>query len=278
MVKPGETHKLIQVMEHISSLQNPLVKHILRLQKKNQARKESGLFVAEGRREVSMALAGGIKVEKLLLCEALYRADPIYPVPMEDYQDGLLVSLSRAVYNRLAYRKDSEGILLLGHQRQSSLGALSLPSLPLVLVIEAAEKPGNLGAVFRTAEAAGIHAVILAEAATDPWGPNAIRASLGSVFKVPFVSCGSPEALAWLKRMGVLVFAAALQNAIDCYGADFNKPAALVFGAEDKGLSPTWLHGADHRIHIPMGGTMDSLNLSASVAILCFEALRQRRA
>lgn len=264
-------------MEHISSLQNPLVKHILRLQKKPQARKESGLFVAEGRREVSMALAGGVRVEKLLLCESLYEADPMYPIPLDQCQPGRLLSLSQAVYKRLAYRGDSEGILLLGHQKQSSLHALRLPSLPLVLVIEGAEKPGNLGAVFRTAEAAGIHAVILTGSGTDPWGPNAIRASLGSVFKVPFVCCESPQALRWLKKTGVVVFAAALQDATDYDHADFNRSAALVFGAEDKGLSTTWLQGADQRICIPMGGSMDSLNLSASVAILCFEALRQRR-
>ncbi len=266
--------------EHIRSLQNPLVKQGLRLQQKASERRKTGLFVAEGRREVSLALSHGFQPGRLLVCREIYEPDPHYPI---HFPPQISSTVSRAVYNKLAWRSDAEGVILVGHQKNLSPKDLVLPESPFILLLEALEKPGNLGAVLRTADAAGVDAVILADAATDLYNPNAIRSSLGCVFTLPIASCSGEEAMNWLSGQGSSpvrskpeVIAASLQASLDYYGVDMTGSIVLAFGAEDKGLSPLWQSRASRLVRIPMAGSIDSLNLSASVAILCYEAVRQR--
>ncbi|MDR4989170.1 MAG: RNA methyltransferase [Bacteroidales bacterium] len=268
----------------ITSMQNPLVKQVLRLQQKAAERKKTGLFVVEGRREVSLALTHGVNLHQLLLCPEVFTEDPAYPVLTMAAGDRKTVYVSRAVYNRMAYRGDAEGVLMLGEHKSRDPLQLTLPDSPLIVVLEAVEKPGNLGAVLRTADAAGVDAVVLADARTDLYNPNVIRSSLGCVFTLPVVSCSSSEAIAWLTNAGSWpgekqprIYAAALQTDTLYYDSDMRGPSALVFGAEDKGLSAPWQAAAHQTIKIPMSGSIDSLNIGASVAVLCFEARRQRQ-
>lgn len=259
----------------ISSLQNPLVKKILKLQKKALERRASGLFVAEGRREVSLAIAAGTELVHLLVCPEIYRADDSYPIYIESL-GPLVTVVSSHVYNKIAYRRDMEGVVLVGRTPAYSLADIQLRGNPLLIVVERVEKPGNLGAVIRTADAAGVDAVILTDAATDAYNPNVIRASLGCVFTVAVVVSKTDDAIAWLKSKHIAVYAAALQTDIPYHCVDMSGPTALVFGAEDSGLGQAWRDAAARIIKIPMAGRIDSLNVSASVAILAFEAIRQR--
>ncbi len=267
---------------HISSLQNPLIKQIVRLQQKSSERRKTGLFVVEGRREVSLACAHKIVSEQLLICEELYEEDPTYPIPSNHIEKKTIVT--KAVYNKIAYRKDAEGVMMIGRQKLLGFDDLKLPENPLILVIEGVEKPGNLGAIFRTADAAGVDALLLADARTDIYNPNTLRAGMGCVFTVQAVSSSSRDAIAWLKdheqwpdQKLPKIYASALQTETFYYESDMKEASALVFGAEDTGLSESWRDASHQTIKIPMSGAIDSLNVGASVAVLCFEARRQRQ-
>lgn len=260
----------------ITSLQNTLVRKILKLQQKASARRTDGLFVAEGRREVSLALAAGVGIARLLICPEIYRADSSYPIGIEEAGDACL-EVSLQVYNKIAFRKDVEGVVLVGRTPVYQLDGIRMKKNPLFLVVERVEKPGNLGAILRTADAAGVDAVILTDPATDIYNPNVIRSSLGCAFTLPVVTCQTHEAITWLKDNGIGIYAAALQTDVLYYDVNLCGPAALVFGAEDAGLGQAWRDAASQIIRIPMSGRIDSLNVSASVAILAFEAIRQRR-
>jgi RNA methyltransferase, TrmH family len=268
----------------ITSSQNPLIKTIARLQQKAAERKNTGLFVIEGRREVSLALRARTTVEHLLYCREIFKPDPNYPTDIVFSGDHKLIEVSRSVYNKLAYRENTEGIMMVARRQDVCLKNLRTNPDPLILVLEGVEKPGNLGAILRTADAAGVDAVLICDQGTDIHNPNVIRSSLGCVFMVPVVTCAPEDALQWLRdtayRSGdrPKIFAAALQTATDIYSADFSGYTVLVFGAEDKGLSELWREAADELVRIPMAGSIDSLNVSVSVAVLTFEAVRQRRA
>lgn len=255
----------------ITSLHNPKIKDLLQLIDKSKERRERGLFVVEGAREVSRALAAGYEAETVFVCESLLSEPPaldpekIFPV-------------SAQVYERIAYRGGTEGIVAVLRTRDRSLEELSLRENPLILVLESVEKPGNIGAVLRSADAAGVDAVLVCDPLTDLYNPNLIRASLGALFSVPTLCCTSQEAAAWLKKHGIAILTAQLQDSELYYATDMTRPTALVMGTEDKGLSSFWREQADAHIRIPMAGAMDSLNVSVSAAILCFEAVRQRAA
>ena len=184
--------------------------------------------------------------------------------------------VSDRVYEKIACRGGTEGVVAVMRAREISLQELHLSPAPLILVLESVEKPGNLGAVLRTADAAGADAVLVCDPLTDLYNPNLIRASLGAVFSVPTVACTSEEACAWLKAHGITILTAQLQDSRPYYETDMVRASALVFGTEDKGLSAFWRERADAHIRIPMAGRMDSLNVSVSAAILAFEAVRQR--
>ena len=250
--------------ELLTSGQNPKIKDLLQLETKSRERKARGLFVVEGRREYERAVAAGWETETLVVREG----EP------EAAQADFLVSA--ALYEKIACRGGTEGIVAVLRMQERTLDSIPLSPAPLVLVLERVEKPGNLGAVLRTADAAGVDAVLVCDPLTDLWNPNLIRASLGAVFSVPTAACTSQEAYAWLSAHGISILTAQLQDSRLYYDTDMVRPTALVFGAEDTGLSDFWRKRADAHIRIPMAGAMDSLNVSVSAAILAFEAVRQR--
>ena len=244
---------------------------------KNRERRKRGLFVAEGRREVSLALAAGYKPGALLVCPEIYQEDPAYPINFNDIGTGKVFYINAAVYNKLAYRNNVEGMLLSGEAREHSLRNLKTPANPLILVVEKVEKPGNLGAILRTCDAAGADAVIVCDPATDIYNPNTIRSSLGCIFTSKLATGATTDVLQWMNDQGIRAFAASPDASEPYYQEDLTGPTALVFGAESEGLSPAMMQATQKHLSIPMAGKIDSLNVSASVAILLFEAVRQRR-
>ena len=185
--------------------------------------------------------------------------------------------VSEEVYRKISYREGTEGVMAEVKVPERKLEGLELPENPLVMVLESVEKPGNLGAVLRSADAAGADAVLVCDPLTDLWNPNLIRASVGAVFTVPCVTCSSQEAIDWLKARGIRILTAQLQDSSLYYDCDMTVGTALVMGTEATGLTPRWRQAADAHIRIPMLGALDSLNVSVSAAILLFEAVRQRQ-
>jgi rRNA methylases len=260
--------------ETITSLQNPKVKDLVVLEEKSRERKERGLFVVEGEREFTRALKGGFVPESIFFCDKYISVESLRSL-VGDFEVKLY-SVSAQVYEKLAWRGGTEGVVATLKIPDRKLEEFVPCGRPLVLVLESVEKPGNIGAVLRTADAAGVDAVIVCDPLTDLYNPNVVRASLGAIFSVPAFACTSEEALEWIRRNGLQVLTAQLQDSNLYYDTDMTGPIAIVFGTEDKGLTDFWRKESDARIRIPMAGMMDSLNVSVSAAILCFEAVRQR--
>ena len=185
--------------------------------------------------------------------------------------------LPQQVYEKVAYREKTEGMIAIVEAKMPTLQQLSLSGKPLIIVIERVEKPGNIGAILRSADAAGADAVIVCDPLTDLYNPNIVRSSIGAVFTVPCLTSTSEECIAFLKAHGIQILTAQLQDSEPYYATDMRKPTAIVMGTEDKGLSQLWRMAADRHIRIPMLGQLDSLNVSVSTAILLFEAVRQRQ-
>lgn len=260
----------------ISSLQNPLVKNVLLLLEKPKVRKEQNRIVIEGVRETSLALEVGFHLTDLIVCREIGNPETRDKM-MNSILTGVRVTeVTPPVFNRMAYREDSGGIIALAVPKRLTFSDLKLSALPLILVLETVEKPGNLGAMLRTADAAGLDAVVICDPQTDIYNPNAIRSSVGCIFTMQVVTATTAETIAWMKKAGITTFATALTAISFYHKADFNQPAAIIMGAEATGLSRAWLDGADHQIKVPMRGKIDSMNVSATAAIVIFEALRQR--
>ena len=260
--------------ETITSAQNPKFKNLLLLQEKSKARREQGLFVVEGRRELEHCLEAGFRARTLFVREDLLPGLE----PLATQAGCPVILLSPALYAKVAYRDGTEGILAEMEVRERRLDDLALSEHPLVVVLESVEKPGNLGAVLRSADAARADAVIVCDPLTDLWNPNLIRASIGAVFTVPTVCASSAETIGWLKSRGIRILTAQLQDSSWYYDTDMTGGTALVMGTESTGLTDVWRRAADAHIRIPMLGRLDSLNVSVSAAILLFEAVRQRNA
>ena len=262
---------------YIDSLKNPQIKELVLIKEKSRWRKKNRLFVAEGRKEVEMSLKGGYRLLKIFFCNSI--------LPIEELADLFstygakpeLIEVSQEVYARIAYRSKTEGIVALGESKSHELDELEIKSEnPLILVAESPEKPGNIGAILRTADAAAVDAVIIADPKTDLYNPNIIRSSLGCIFTVPVGQGNNEEVMGFLQKEGIRSFSAEL-NAKSTYSdVDFTGPAAIVVGAESTGLTDYWIREADQNILIPMKGEIDSMNVSVSAAILIFEAVRQR--
>jgi TrmH family RNA methyltransferase len=274
--------------EQITSAQNPKFKHLLTLQEKSRARREEGLFVVEGRRELEHALEAGFKARTLFVCPEITglssrpseaRGEILlsdFSTTPEMTEGALIVEIPESLYRKAAYREGTEGILAVMEARTLRLEDLVLGKAPLVVVLESVEKPGNLGAVLRSADAARADAVIVCDPLTDLWNPNLIRASLGGIFTVPTVCATSEAAIAWLRAHDIRILTAQLQDSSWYYDIDMTGGTALVMGTESTGLTDIWRTAADAHIRIPMLGRLDSLNVSVSAAILLFEAVRQR--
>ena len=256
--------------EQITSAQNPKIKNLLSLQDKSRTRREQGLFVVEGRRELQHALDAGFTVHTVFVCPEI-AGDSVIPGLTRN-----LIEIPETLYRKVAYRESTEGIIAEMEVRERRLEDLQLSERPLVVVLESVEKPGNLGAVLRSADAARADAVIVCDPLTDLWNPNLIRASLGGIFTVPTVCASSENTIAWLKAQGIRILTAQLQDSSWYYDTDMTGGTALVMGTESTGLTDIWRKAADAHIRIPMLGRLDSLNVSVSAAILLFEAVRQR--
>ena len=256
--------------ELITSAQNPKVKRLLELQQKSQERRKSGLFVVEGRREIERCINNGYLVDTLFWCPEIFGEE-------EPRADGARIfQVSPDIYNKVAYRGGTEGVIAEVVARQLTLEDIKLQKRALVVVMESVEKPGNVGAVLRSADAANADAVIVCDPLTDLYNPNLIRASVGAFFSVPCVACTSEQCISWLKANGIQILTAQLQDSCYYYEADMARSTAIVMGTEATGLTDKWREAADSHIRIPMLGCGDSLNVSVSAAILMFEAVRQR--
>lgn len=261
-------------MEKITSLQNPKIKNIVKLFK-NKERHEQNLFIIEGARELTLALSAGYAIESVFVCPDLFvKTD--YPDVLNSISENKLIEVSGAIFEKIAYREGSDGLLALARPKKHGLDNLKLSDNPFIIILEAVEKPGNLGAILRTADAAQADAVIICDPATDLYNPNAIRSSVGCLFTVQTAVCTSHEALSYLNVNNIKSYAAELQASQWYQDTDFAQPCAIVMGTEADGLTSVWLKNADARIKIPMRGKIDSLNVSVSTAVLTFEAMRQR--
>ena len=258
-------------VESVTSAQNRKVKTLLALQEKARLRKEMGLFVVEGRRELEHCVRAGFEIDTLFYCpEIVGLAIGILE------KAGQIIEVPRELYEKIAYRGSTEGMIAEVKVRERKLEGLEMKENPLVVVLEGVEKPGNLGAVLRSADAAGADAVLVCDPLTDLYNPNLIRASIGAVFTVPVVCCGSQEAITWLKDNHIKIYTAQLQDSSWYYDTDMKGGTAIVVGTEATGLTDAWRKAADAHIRIPMLGELDSLNASVSAAILLYEAVRQR--
>ena len=319
-------------VESVTSAQNRKVKTLLALQEKARLRKEMGLFVVEGLRELGHCVRAGFEIDTLFYCpeiagvgirpsggsplpnfglrphpsqsgdwappvheatgghglagDCLPTAEgPLPNLPDEDKElitilekAGQIVEVPRELYEKIAYRGGTEGMIAEVKVKKRTLEGLEMRENPLVVVLEGVEKPGNIGAVLRSADAAGADAVLVCDPLTDLYNPNLIRASIGAVFTVQVVCCSSEEAIKWLKDNKINIYTAQLQDSSWYYDTDMTGGTAIVVGTEATGLTDGWREAADGHIRIPMLGELDSLNASVSAAILLFEAVRQRNA
>jgi len=256
----------------ITSTQNPKIKNLLSLEKPRERRKQ-GLFVVEGRKELMLALEGGYKIGNLFFCDDLITKDELAAF---NPSDKLLIPVSRDVFDKVAVRENSGGILAVGEQKTHRLDSLRLGQNPLVLVLESVEKPGNLGAILRTADAAALDAVIICDPKTDFYNPNVIRSSVGCLFTNQVASATSEETLRWLQHNNITPYSTYLKASRPYHTVDFTKPSAIVMGTEATGLSATWVGQDQNPIIIPMAGRIDSINVSTAAAVIVFEARRQR--
>lgn len=261
-------------MKQISSTNNPLVKQILLLKDKSRERKKQGLFILEGLRELSLAIKGNFEIVTLLFFPELISEEKINEIVNSTSE---LIEISKNVFDKLAYRSTTEGIIAIIKTKKTDLKNLKLKSAnPLILVIEAPEKPGNIGALLRTADASNVDCVLIANPKTDLFNPNIIRSSVGCVFTNTVATGSTLEIITFLKQNNINLFAAALHNESEIYTKqNFTKPTAIIVGTEATGLSNEWLENSK-KIIIPMQGEIDSLNVSVSAAVLIFEAVRQR--
>lgn len=254
----------------ITSKTNPKIKNIIKLEKASERRERNRILI-EGRREIERAVACGFEVDTLYVCPDIAKGGAgITARSIEE--------VSLEVFEKIAYREGSDGLLAVAIPKHADLQAFKPKNKnPLIIVLETVEKPGNLGAVMRTADAAGVDAVIIADPRTDLYNPNAIRASVGCIFSVPLFACSSEECIKWLKNNNITIYCTYLKASIDYLDADFKKATAIVMGTEATGISQQWVDAADQNIIIPMNGIADSLNVSVTTAIVTFEAVRQRR-
>jgi len=260
--------------EKITSLQNPRVKNLKKLEKASE-RREQNLILIEGLRESVLAQRAGYEIVNLFICEELIKGDDAYN--LKDFPATIATyHISKEIYDSLAYRETTEGVIATARPRNHRLQNIKLKASPLILVIESVEKPGNLGAMLRTCDAAGADAVFICDGKTDVYNPNVVRSSLGTAFTQQVIVCETPEAIAFFKKNNIRILAAELNADNNYFSENLKQGVAITVGTEATGLSYNWIDAADVRIKIPMLGQIDSLNVSVSAAVLLFEAVRQR--
>jgi len=260
-------------LKQITSAQNQFIKSLLLLQEKAKARKQTGTFLIEGKREILLAIKGGYQINTLLFYSELITEKEINNL-VQNTTD--LIEINKDIFEKLAYRESTEGVIAVANSKSFSLSDLKLKENPLLLIAEAPEKPGNIGALLRTADAANLDAVIIANPNGDLYNPNIIRSSVGCLFTNQIATGTTSEIIAFLKERKINFYCATLQNSTSYYTQDYTTPSAIVVGTEATGLSEEWREAATQNIIIPMQGEIDSMNVSVAAAILIFEAKRQR--
>jgi RNA methyltransferase, TrmH family len=268
-------------MLEITSVQNPRVKNAVRLREARH-RREQGLILIDGVRELSRAADAGVRLAEVFVCESLCNTAESQALLEKLRKSSAagdrfeILEVVPKVFEKLAFGDRAEGVLGVAEMPQKKLSDIALPDNSLVVVLEGVEKPGNLGAVLRSADAAGAMALILADSRVDLYNPNAIRASLGTIFTVPVCEAANGDVLDWLRQQQLKIFAAKVDGSVPYTQADYRGPTAFVLGAEATGLTAAWSAADITAIHLPMLGVADSLNVSATAAVLFYEALRQR--
>ena len=264
------------MIEPITSTQNPRVKSLVRLRDRRHRDRERR-FLVEGYREIARAVAAGVEIETVYVSPGLYLGENEPGLVAAATAAGAeLVELGEQAFRKVSYRDRPEGLLAVAVQFDTSPGRLDLSNDPLLLVVEAIEKPGNLGTMLRTADAAGARAVVVCDPATDPFNPNVVRASLGTLFTVPLAVGASGDVIDLLAKAGVRTVATTPDTSRLLWDVDLTGAVALVIGSEQYGLTDVWLQGADDRARLPMAGSADSLNAAMAAGITLFEAVRQR--
>ena len=265
------------MFKKISSSDNPFIRQLLSLDKARE-RKKNGHFVVEGLREISLAADSHWEIEHLLFSPDIFDQSKMHSfINDKKLHSTVITQVSEPIFRKLTYRDKHADLLAVVRCKTLTLEHLSLSPLPLVLILESVEKPGNIGAILRTADAAGVDALIICDPHTDIHNPNVVRSGLGALFTVPIAVCSSHEAISWCRKHKLNIIASSLRSD-RCYtDMDFRKGIAMVMGSEAEGISELWANEADHLVKIPMHGKIDSLNVSNAAAILIFEVLRQRR-
>lgn len=261
-------------MELITSTANDKIKYLIHLRDKSMIRRSEKCFIIEGFREIERARLSGIKILHIYRCS---KFDPDSQIASLDLKPEFITEIGEKVFSKIAYRETSDGLIAVAEFPDLTFENIRLPDNPLILVVESVEKPGNLGAILRTVDAAAVDMVIICDPLADVYNPNVIRSSVGCVFSSKIAVADSKEALNFLVKNKVKIYSAALaEDAIKYSNIDFTESTAIVVGTEAHGLSDIWLKAAKNKIIIPMKGIADSLNVSVSAAVLIFEAVRQR--
>jgi TrmH family RNA methyltransferase len=264
--------------EKITSLQNQRIKQLVKLRDR-RPRDEAGVFLVEGYRQIRRALEKGIALTELYIAPEWYLGENEPALIAQAEAAGAKVfELTKDAFAKVAYRERPDGLLAVAPQWKRELGDLKLSKAPFLLVVEAIEKPGNLGTILRSADAAGVDALIVCDPVTDLFNPNVVRASTGVLFSVPVVIASSTEVRPWLKERGIRAVATTPAATALHTDTDLRGPLAIVMGSEQYGLSDYWLKESDAQVRIPMAGQADSLNVAMATIITLFEAVRQRGA
>ena len=256
----------------LSSASNPKIKFLLSLEKPRERRKQQ-LFTIEGRKEILLAAEAGYKIGNVFYCHDMVNVEELEPALTKD---KLVIPVSKDIFDKLAVRENSGGVIAVAEMKTHELSQIRLHNNPLILVLESVEKPGNLGAILRTADAAGVDAVIICDPQTDVYNPNTIRSSIGCVFTQPIAVATSAQTISWLKQNKISIWCTYLSASKPYHETDFKGPSAIIMGTEATGLSKQWIDASTGNIIIPMQGKIDSMNVSTSAAVVVFEARRQR--
>jgi len=264
---------MFTINDHITSNQNPRIRNFQHLLKARE-RRHQGVFVLEGILEIGKAAAADYHFKSVFFCPDIISAKAVEELIDENHEE--VFSVSTEIFEKIAYRENSGGIVILAEPQEHKLENLKLKEQPLLIVLEAVEKPGNLGAILRTADAAAVDAVIICDPQTDLYNPNVVRSSIGCLFSVPLAIASSAEVINWLGMKKISIYCTALKASLPYHTINFKRSSAIVLGTEATGITKTWLDASDNNIIIPMLGQADSLNVSTAAAIVVFEARRQR--
>ena len=262
-------------MIYISSKSNSVYKNISKLLSKNNKRKASNSFIVENIKDINLCKDFGFEFIEIIICSRLISEQNINYID-NNFKDITIHDFSLNLYNELIYKKKGDGLIAIVKVKDNSLKNFKLSKNPYILIVESPEKPGNIGALLRTADAAGLDGLIIANSKTELYNPNTIRSSLGSIFTMQIACASSDEIISYLKNNNIKIFSTFVKESNNYLNIDYSKPCAIVVGTESSSLTKSWLLESDELINIPMKGKMDSLNLSVSAAIVIFEGLKQR--